>query len=52
MLQAAFIREHKEKVLNGLDLRNFKNAETLINKVLDLDETRRATQAELRYCVG
>ena len=47
MLQVAFIREHKERVLKGLEIRNFANAEDTIDKVLNTDETRRNTQAEL-----
>ncbi len=47
MLQVAFIRENKERVLKGLAVRNFADAEASIAKVLDVDEIRRATQAEL-----
>ncbi len=47
MLQVAFIREHKERVLKGLEVRNFAEAENTIDKVLSADETRRNTQAEL-----
>ena len=47
MLQVAFIRENKEKVLKGLAKRNFKNAEELITKTLQADEDRRAIQTEL-----
>lgn len=47
MLQVAFIRENKEQVLKGLAIRNFADAETTIDNVIALDETRRATQAEL-----
>ncbi|CAM1334188.1 serine--tRNA ligase [Tenacibaculum aestuariivivum] len=47
MLQVQFIRENKQVVLDGLSKRNFANAETIINKVLSFDETRRATQVSL-----
>ena len=47
MLQVAKIREQKEHVLKGLAVRNFADAEVIIDKVLQLDESRRATQAEL-----
>ncbi len=47
MLQVQFIRDNKQNVLEGLAKRNFENAETIIDKVLSLDETRRATQVEL-----
>ena len=46
MLQLSYIRDNKEKVIKGLNKRHFKELE-LIDQVLDLDETRRATQAEL-----
>ncbi len=46
MLQVSYIRENKEKVINGLKKRHFKELE-LIDKILDLDEKRRATQTEL-----
>jgi len=47
MLQVAFIRDQKEKVLKGLAKRNFKNAEDVINDVIDTDAKRRATQTKL-----
>ena len=47
MLQVAFIRENKERVLKGLAKRNLSNAEALISKTLQADEKRRAFQAEL-----
>jgi hypothetical protein len=46
MLQLSYIRDNKEKVIKGLNKRHFKELE-LIDQVLDLDEKRRATQAEL-----
>ena len=47
MLQVQFIREHKEVVLKGLAKRNFSGAETIIEQVLNTDESRRATQVSL-----
>ncbi len=47
MLQVQFIRDHKETVLEGLAKRNFADAETIIEKVLTVDENRRKTQVEL-----
>ena len=47
MLQVQFIRENKEIVLNGLTKRNFVNAKTSIENVLNTDENRRATQTSL-----
>ncbi len=46
MLQVHFIKENKEKVLNGLKKRNFGNPE-IIDQILEIDESRRATQTEL-----
>ncbi|NDI98692.1 serine--tRNA ligase [Flavobacterium sp. LaA7.5] len=46
MLQTAFIRENREKVIEALGKRNF-DAETLVNEVIALDEKRRSTQVEL-----
>ena len=47
MLQVQYIKEHKETVLKGLDKRNFKDAETVVDQVITLDENRRATQTSL-----
>lgn len=44
MLQAVAIREHTTKVLEGLRKRNLKDAETLVQQVLDNDLLRRDTQ--------
>ncbi len=47
MLQVAFIRENKERVLKGLAIRNFVDAEKTIDQVIDIDEKRRAIQTQL-----
>ena len=47
MLQVQYIKEHKETVLKGLDKRNFKDAETVVDQVITLDDNRRATQTSL-----
>ncbi|SEC34605.1 seryl-tRNA synthetase [Tenacibaculum sp. MAR_2009_124] len=47
MLQIQFIRENKQTVLEGLAKRNFADAETIIDHVLNTDETRRSTQVLL-----
>lgn len=47
MLQVAFIRDNKTKVLQGLAKRNFKNAAAIIENTLSLDALRRSTQAQL-----
>ncbi|HET8753024.1 MAG TPA: serine--tRNA ligase, partial [Salinimicrobium sp.] len=46
MLQVANIRSNKEEYINALKKRNF-DAEGIFSEVLELDETRRSTQAEL-----
>jgi seryl-tRNA synthetase len=46
MLQIAFIRENQEKVIKALAKRNI-DAKTVVAEVVELDENRRATQAEL-----
>ena len=50
MLQINFIRENKEEVLNRLAIKNFKDAETIINKIIELDTQRRAIQKESDDC--
>ncbi|WP_281336914.1 serine--tRNA ligase [Flavobacterium eburneipallidum] len=46
MLQIAFIRENQEKVIKALAKRNM-DATSVVQEVVQLDETRRATQVEL-----
>ncbi|MCP9198990.1 serine--tRNA ligase [Gramella sp. GC03-9] len=46
MLQVSNIAEHKEAYIKALKKRNF-DAEEIFEEVLNLDETRRATQAKL-----
>ncbi len=47
MLSVAFIRENKELVLSGLAIRNFADAEMIIDQVIEKDAARRATQSTL-----
>ncbi len=47
MLQVAYIREHKDHIIERLAVRNFTDAKTIINQVITIDEKRRATQTEL-----
>ncbi|HEX8060243.1 MAG TPA: serine--tRNA ligase [Cyclobacteriaceae bacterium] len=47
MLQVQIIRDKADKVIAGLNKRNFKDAESLINQVLASDAQRRATQNSL-----
>ena len=46
MLQVNYIREHKEEVLKGLAVKNFKQTE-LVEEILKLDEQRRQTQTQV-----
>ncbi len=47
MLQITYIAQNKAKVIAGLEKRNFKDAGTIIDKVLELDKKRRSIQTEL-----
>ena len=47
MLQVAYIREHKDHIIERLAIRNFSAAKTMVHQVISLDEKRRATQTEL-----
>jgi len=46
MLQLNYIRDNKDEVLKRLAIKNFKDAESIISKVLELDNSRRNTQKE------
>ncbi|MDF3076775.1 MAG: serS [Sphingobacteriaceae bacterium] len=46
MLQVSYIRENRDKVLERLAVRNFKQPE-LVNEIISLDEERRSTQSTL-----
>lgn len=46
MLQLSYIRENKDEVLKRLAVKNFKNADTIINSVIELDNARKAAQRE------
>ena len=47
MLQVHFIKDNKEAVLIGLAKRNFKNAESTVDAIIQTDEDRKSTQASL-----
>jgi len=47
MLSLPYIRENKDLVIKGLAIRNFPDAEIIVDQILDKDAKRRATQAEL-----
>ncbi|MBS1646093.1 MAG: serine--tRNA ligase [Bacteroidetes bacterium] len=46
MLQIGYIKENKEEALRRLAIKNFKDAETILSKALQLDAERRQTQKE------
>jgi seryl-tRNA synthetase len=46
MLQLKYIRDNKEDVLKRLSIKNFENAEEVINRIIDLDIKRRNIQKE------
>jgi seryl-tRNA synthetase len=46
MLQVSFIRENKEKVIEGLKKRNFNDL-AIIEKIIQTDDTRKKIQAQL-----
>jgi seryl-tRNA synthetase len=47
MLQVSFIKENKAEVLRGLAVRNFTDAENMIESVITSDENRKAIQTQL-----
>jgi seryl-tRNA synthetase len=47
MLQVAVIREHTQKVLDGLAKRNFKDREEAVRQVIENDQLRRDAQKTL-----
>lgn len=46
MLQLTYIRDNKEDVLKRLAIKNFKDAEAVINSVIELDNSRKAAQKQ------
>lgn len=46
MLQVNYIRENREKVLERLGVRHFKQVE-LVDQIISVDEERRSTQVSL-----
>ncbi len=47
MLTLAFIRENKESILKGLAVRNFKNANVIIDNIIKKDLSKRQIKTEL-----
>ena len=46
MLQLSYIQENKADVLKRLAIKNFKDAEAIINSVIELDNNRKAAQRQ------
>lgn len=46
MLQLSYIRDNKEDVLKRLAIKNFKDAETIINSIIELDNNRKMAQRQ------
>lgn len=46
MLQLSYIRDNKEDVLKRLAIKNFKDAENIINAVIELDNNRKSAQRQ------
>ena len=46
MLQVAYLREHKDKAVTGLQKRGLNNAAELIDQALSLDNSRKETQRQ------
>ena len=44
MLQLNYIREHREDVITRLAVKNFKDAEKIIDSTIELDNKRKASQ--------
>ena len=47
MLSLPYIRENRDLVIKGLGIRNIKDAESIVDTVIDADQKRRSTQADL-----
>lgn len=50
MLQLNYIRDNKEEVLQRLAKKNFKDAQTVITAILELDNNRKAAQKQADDC--
>jgi len=46
MLQLSYIQENKEDVLKRLAIKNFKDAESIINSIIELDNNRKSAQRQ------
>jgi len=50
MLQLNYIRENKEEVITRLQVKNFKDAESVIDSVIALDNNRKTAQKQADDC--
>lgn len=47
MLQISFIKDNKQRVINGLNKKRVADSEIIIEKILETDQKRRETQVQL-----
>ena len=52
MLQVNYIRENKEKVINGLLIKNYSSAKEDVSSVIELDDLRKSSQQTLDNCLS
>ncbi|MEI6021726.1 MAG: serine--tRNA ligase, partial [Bacteroidota bacterium] len=50
MLQLNYIRDNKDEVINRLNVKNFKDTQTIIDGVISLDNNRKAAQKQADDC--
>lgn len=50
MLQLNYIRENREDAVKRLNLKNFKDAEAVVNQIIELDNQRKAAQKQADDC--
>jgi seryl-tRNA synthetase len=47
MLQLTYIRDNKEEVISRLEVKNFKGAREVIDVIMEMDNSRKATQKQV-----
>lgn len=50
MLQLNYIRENREDAVKRLNLKNFKDADAIVNQIVELDNQRKAAQKQADDC--
>jgi len=50
MLQLNYIRENREDAVKRLNLKNFKDADAVVNQIVELDNQRKAAQKQADDC--